>query len=228
MNELPLQKVLYFEPCEPEIGAVYLQGELVGADMPQEASALTAHCELPVYDLRRAIHGVQMECTTWRGREAKTDITRHEESSHQGAELMSIVDVWTGGEQVSISAAGEDDQDGHVVIASDRDEAMARAATRLARGWAAPGDAVDGHVVFRRRQAYGKATEELRGRGPRHRHEWTEEMALVRAMGRRRLLEGDGGSGRQTRNSKRSGGLEAVLSVGKEVLAAACSAMADL
>ena len=258
VDELPLQKILYFEPCGPEVGAAYLQSladaegyqlpletlwqiycdtyELVGADMPQDASAPTAHCELPEYDLRRSIHGVQMECTG-KPREAKIDRIGYQEVSYQDeiSELMSILDVWSGqrrGEEVIITRRGEDDENGHNILycqierMSDRDEEMARAVTRLARGEVP--DHADGHVLFRRRQAYENAAVGLRGRGPRHEHEWTEEMALVRAMGRRLLLEGDGGPGRQTRNSKRSGGLEAVLSVRKEELTAACSAMADL
>jgi len=258
VDELPLQKILYFEPCGPEVGAAYLQGlayaegyrlpletlwqiycdtyELTGADMPQDASAPTAHCELPGYDLRRSIHGVQMECTG-KPREAKIDVMGCQEGScrDEVSELMSILDIWSGqrgGEEVSIKRRGEDDESGHNILScqtermSDRDEEMARAATRLARGEVP--DHTDGHVLFRRRQAYGKAAAGLRGRGPRRGHEWTEEMALVRAMGRRLLLEGDGGPGRRTRNSKRSGGLEAVLSVRKEELTAACSAMADL
>lgn len=258
VDELPLQKILYFEPCEPEVGAAYLQGltyaegyqlpletlwqiycdtyELVGADMPQDASAPTAHCELPGFDLRRSIHGVQMECTG-KPREAEIDVIGYQEVSDQDeiSELMSILDVWSGqrgGEEITIKRRGEDDENGHNILCcqiermSDRDEEMGRAATRLVRGEVP--DHIDGHVLFRRRQAYGKAAAGLRGGGPRHGHEWTEEMALVRAMGRRLLLEGDGGRGRQTRNSKRSGGLEAVLSVRKEELTAACSVMADL
>lgn len=259
VDELPLQKILYFEPCEPEVGAAYLQGlayaqgyqlpletlwqiycdtyELIGADMPQDASAPTAHCELPGYDLRRSIHGVQMECTG-EPRKAKIDVIGYQEGSYQDEinELMSILDVWSGQrgkEEVDIKRRGEDDENGHNILycqterrTGDRDGEMARAAIQLARGEAS--DHADKHVLFRRQQAYGKAVAGLRGRMPRHEHEWTEEMALVRAMGRRLLLEGDGGPGRRTRNSKRSDGLEAVLSVGKEELTAACSAMADL
>ncbi|KXN86276.1 Telomere length regulation protein elg1 [Leucoagaricus sp. SymC.cos] len=114
MDELPLQKVLYFEPCAPAIGTAYLQGlamaegytvareilwqvycetyELAGTDVPHETSPATGHLELPEYDLRRAIHGVQMGCTTGGRWGAKNSAEYGEgsrdwawEISHEGA-----------------------------------------------------------------------------------------------------------------------------------------------
>ncbi|KAF9451729.1 hypothetical protein P691DRAFT_662682 [Macrolepiota fuliginosa MF-IS2] len=83
---LPLQKVLYFEPCAPDVATSYLQGlacaegytvpldhihelysdtyQLSGADIPSDTSPSTAHLQLPDFDLRKAIHGLQMKCTT--------------------------------------------------------------------------------------------------------------------------------------------------------------------
>ncbi|KAJ3559209.1 hypothetical protein NP233_g11323 [Leucocoprinus birnbaumii] len=141
-DELPLQRVLHFEPCNAEVGTAYLEGlasaegytvprhvlrqiycdtyELSGADIPRDLSAPTAHCELPQYDLRRAIHRVQMGCTTGGRWEAKNSTECQEgsrdvswEISHEGvsdrcrdmremdgisqqADLVSIVDVWGG------------------------------------------------------------------------------------------------------------------------------------
>lgn len=94
-DELPLQKVLYFGPCDPDIATCYLQGlacaegyavppdsirkiysdtyELSGVDDPSETSPATAHIELPDFDLRRAIHNLQVWCTTGGQWEAKNN-----------------------------------------------------------------------------------------------------------------------------------------------------------
>ncbi|KAF5363698.1 hypothetical protein D9756_000621 [Leucocoprinus leucothites] len=157
-DELPLQRVLYFEPCAPEIGTAYLQGlaRAEGYTVPQETlrriycdtyelSAPTVHYELPAYDLRRAIHRVQMGCTTggrWGTKnsaecqDGSRDVAW--EISHEGAndrhrgmwemdgisqqvDLLSIVDEWVTervreGSEALGSASCDDDENGHKVL----------------------------------------------------------------------------------------------------------------
>jgi hypothetical protein len=114
MDELPLQKVLYFEPCVPEIGTAYLLGvacaegrtvgkerlreiycdtyELTGADVPQDTSAATRHWELPDYDLRRAMHRAQVLCGTSTRWEAKNS-TEWQDNSRDWAWEISHEDT---------------------------------------------------------------------------------------------------------------------------------------
>lgn len=88
-EELPLQKVLSFEPCDPDVATSYLQGltcaegytvspeyirevysdtyELRGADKPSDRN-LVAICDgLPRFDLRRATHNLQFWSSTGGG-----------------------------------------------------------------------------------------------------------------------------------------------------------------
>lgn len=96
MDGLPLQKVLYFEPCAANIATSYLQGlaraegytippewirelysdtyRLAGTDIPSDTGPTTAHVELPDFDLRKAIHHLQMWCTTGSGRKYRNDL----------------------------------------------------------------------------------------------------------------------------------------------------------
>lgn len=110
-------------------------------------------------------------------------------------------------------------------MGGDRDGEIGETAIRLARGQVAPGTAIEGHLrweLFRRRLGYGQVVGRLVGRGPLRESVWTEEMWLLRALGRR-LVSSEAGGGRQTRNSSR--GLEAVKGVGTEDILAACSGM---
>lgn len=96
MDVLPLQKVLYFEPCGVDIATSYLQGlaraegyrigsesvrevysdtyRLAGTDIPSDTGPTTAHMELPSFDLRKAIHELQMRCTTTTVGGARKDV----------------------------------------------------------------------------------------------------------------------------------------------------------
>lgn len=89
MEELPLQKVLCFEPCDPEVATSYLQAltcaegysvspefirevysdtyELWGADKPSDRNLAAIYGGLPRFDLRRAIHNLQVWSKTGGG-----------------------------------------------------------------------------------------------------------------------------------------------------------------
>lgn len=80
IEELPLQNILYFEPCSPGIATSYLQGlcmaeghlvekEFVSSlymdPIPeQQCSDIFSVEPLPKHDLRRTINALQAVCTT--------------------------------------------------------------------------------------------------------------------------------------------------------------------
>jgi hypothetical protein len=86
MDELPLQRVLYFEPVARDVGTAYLQGVAcaegygVSAEEVMEEYCDTyelegessVYSELPEHDLRRGMKGVEMGCRTGRwGRKSR-------------------------------------------------------------------------------------------------------------------------------------------------------------